>query len=164
MRALLSHNSAIGGKKRKRNEGTNGQCNSKVRKIRKTEESKDQQEDTSTNQDENKNRIEPIDDENGKKIAGNGDKFDEKISKNSHLIVDKGAILYKVCWFGKTFGDIIRTYRFFVKMSFPVCTVGFDGYEKSSTKDHEHARRMQKQQPSAEFIVKEEVTVHQTRE
>ena len=46
--------SEITGKKRKRNEGTNGQCNSKVRKIRKTEESKDQQEDTSSNQDEKK--------------------------------------------------------------------------------------------------------------
>ena len=35
-----------------------------VRKIRKREESKDQEEDTSTNWDENKNRIEPIDVEN----------------------------------------------------------------------------------------------------
>ena len=54
MHALLNYNSEITGKKRKRNEGTNGQCNSKVRKIRKTGESKDQQEDTSSNQDEKK--------------------------------------------------------------------------------------------------------------
>ena len=42
-------------------------------------------------------------------------------------------------------------------------TVGFDGYEKRSTKDHEHAGSMQKQQPSAEVIVKQEMTVHHTR-
>ena len=31
---------------------------------------------------------------------------------------------------------IIRAYRFYVKMSFAVFTVGFDEYEKSFTKDH----------------------------
>ena len=31
-------------------------------------------------------------------------------------------------------------------------------YEKRLTKDLEHVRRMQKQQPSADVIVKEEVT------
>ena len=36
MHVLLNYNSEITGKKRKRNEGTNGQCNLKVRKIRKT--------------------------------------------------------------------------------------------------------------------------------
>ena len=48
-------------------------------------------------------------------------------------------------------------------MSFAVCTVAFNGHGESSTKDHEHARRMQKQQPSPGVIVKEEVTVHNTR-
>ena len=48
-------------------------------------------------------------------------------------------------------------------MSFAVCTVRFNGHEKISTKDHEHAIRMQKQQPSVDAIVKEEVTVHHTR-
>ena len=51
-----------------------------------------------------------------------------------------------------------------MKTSFAVCTVGLDRCEKSSTKDHELARRIQKQQPSADVIVKEEVTVHHTRE
>ena len=55
--ALLNYKSEITGKKRKRNEGTNGHCDAKVRKIRKAEASKDQQEDTSSNQDEKK-RIE----------------------------------------------------------------------------------------------------------
>ena len=54
--------------------------------------------------------------------------------------------------------------RFYVKMNFAVCTVGFDGYEKSFTKDHEHGRRIQKQQSRAYVIVKEEVTAHYTRE
>ena len=54
MHALLNYKSEITGIKRKRNECTNGQYNLKVRKIRKTEESKDQQEDNSLNQDEKK--------------------------------------------------------------------------------------------------------------
>ena len=51
MHALLNYNSEITGNKRKRNECMNGQSNLKVRK---TEESEDQQEDNSLNQDENK--------------------------------------------------------------------------------------------------------------
>ena len=51
MHALLNYNSEITGNKRKRNECMNGQCNLKVRK---TEESEDQQEDNSLNQDEKK--------------------------------------------------------------------------------------------------------------
>ena len=42
--------------------------------------------------------------------------------------------------------------------------VGFDWYEKCSTKDVERTRRVQKQQRIADVIVKEEVTVHHTRE
>ena len=119
MHALLNYNSEITGIKRKRNERTNGQYNLKVRKIRKTEESKDQQEDNSLNQDEKKDWDEPIDEENDNEIAGST--VDEEISNN---------------WFGRTFGDIIRAYRFYVEMSFAVFTVGFDEYEKSFTKDH----------------------------
>ena len=111
MHVLLNFNSEITGKKRKRNEGMNGQCNSKVRKIRKIEESKDQQEDSSSNRDENKDPDEPIDHKNEKEIAGNGDKVDEEISKNYHHIVDGSAILIKVFLFGKTFSDT----RFFNK-------------------------------------------------
>ena len=134
-------------------------------KENKKNKRKSQQEDISTNRDQNKDLDESIiDDENYKEIAGNGDKFDEEISKNPHLIDHGGALLHKVFWFGKTFGNIIRAYWFFVKMGFVVCTVGFDGYGKSSTKDHEHARRMQKQQSSSDVNVKEEVTVHHTRE
>ena len=58
MHTVLSYNSEITKKKAKRNEGTNGQYNSKVRKIRKIEESKDQQEHTSTNRDEKKEQDE----------------------------------------------------------------------------------------------------------
>ena len=105
------------GKKRKRNEGTSCQCNWKVRKIRKTDASKDQQD-----------RDEPINEENDKEIAGNGDKVDEEISKNSQLIFKGSALLHKVFWFGKTFGDTIRAYRFCVKTSFAVCTFGFNEY------------------------------------
>ena len=103
MHALLNYNSEITGKKRKRNEDKNGQCNSKLRKIRKTEEIKDQQEDTLTNQDGSKIRDELNDNENDKEVAGN---------------VDGGALLHKVFWFGKTFGDIIRALQFYVKTNF----------------------------------------------
>ena len=110
------------------------QWNSKVKKIRKTEEIKEQQEDNSSNQDEKKDRDEPIDQENDKEIAGNGDKDDEEISKNSQLIVHGGALLHKDFWFGKTFGDIIRAYQFYAETSFAVCIVGFD--KKKFDKDH----------------------------
>ena len=66
------------------------------------------------------------------------------ISKNSQLFVDGSVLLHKVFWFGKTFGDIIKTYQLYAKTNFVVCTVGFNEYEKSSTKDHEHARRILK--------------------
>lgn len=93
---------------REENEDTNCLCNSKVRKIRKAEGSKDQQEDTLTNLDENNDQDEPIDHENDKNVAGNGEKVDKEISESSHLIVDKGALLHKVFWFKKTFGDTIN--------------------------------------------------------
>ena len=85
MHALLNYNSEITGNKRKRNECMNGQSNLKVRK---TEESEDQQEDNSLNQDENKDWDEPIDEENDNEIAGST--VDEEISNN---------------WFGRAFGD-----------------------------------------------------------
>ena len=67
-------------------------------------------EDTSSNQDEEKDRDELVDEENDKELAGNGDKVGEEISKNSHLIVDGRALLHKVFWSGKTFGDIVRVF------------------------------------------------------
>ena len=73
-------------------------------------------------------------------------------------------ILYNVFWFGKIFGNIIRAYRIYVKTSFAVFTMAYDGYVKRSKKDHEYTRRMPKQQPSAEVNVKKELTVHHTRE
>ena len=91
--------------------------------------------DTSSNQDEEKDRDEPVDEENDKELAGNGDKVDEEISKNSHLIVNGRALLHKVFQFGKTFGDIVSSFWFYLKTSFAVCTVGFDEYENNSTKD-----------------------------
>ena len=92
-------------------------------------------ENTSSNQDEEKDRDEPVDAENDKELAGNGDKVGEEISKNSHLIVNGRALLHKVFWFGKTFGDIVRAFWFYLKTSFAVCAVGFDDYENNSTKD-----------------------------
>ena len=137
MHALLNYNSETTEKKKKRNEGTNDQCHSKVRKIRESEVSEGQQEDTSSNQDEEKDRDEPIDEENDEELAGNGDdKVDEEISKDHHLIVNGSALLHKFFWFGKTFGDIVRAYWFYVKTSFAVCAVSFDEYENNSTKDH----------------------------
>lgn len=136
MYALLNYNSEITGKKRKRNKGTNFQCNSKVRKIRKIEESKYKQEDTSLNQDESKDWDEPIDEGNDKKIAGNGDNVDQEISKNSHFTVGGSAFYTMFSGLGKPFGDMIRPYRLYVKASFVVCTVGFDEYKKCSSKDH----------------------------
>ena len=56
LHALLNYNSYITGKKRKRNKCANGQGNLKVRKIRWTEESTEQPEDTSTNRDGDKDR------------------------------------------------------------------------------------------------------------
>ena len=133
-----------------------------VRKIRKREESKDQEEDTSTNWDENKNRIEPTDVENEKEIAGNGDKLMKRSQRNMTWL--SAEVQFYSFWFGKAFGDTIRAYRFYLKTSFAVCRVGFDWYEKCSTKDVERTRRVQKQQRIANVIVKEEVTVHHTRE
>ena len=42
--------------------------------------------------DENKNQVEHIDVKKNKEIAEKGDKVDEKISRNSHLIFDRDAI------------------------------------------------------------------------
>ena len=101
MYALLNYNSEITGKRRKRNEGTNCQCDSKVRKIGKIEESKYKQEDTSLNQDEIKDWDETIDEGNDKEIAGNGDNVDQEISKNSHFTVDGSAFYTKFSRLGR---------------------------------------------------------------
>ena len=74
---------------------TNAQRNSKRKKHIKVEESKNGQEHTSMNRDENKNRVEDIHVEKDKEIAKKGDKVDEKISRNYHLIFDRDAILHK---------------------------------------------------------------------
>ena len=58
------------------------------------------------NRDENKNRVEDIHVEKDKEIAEKGDKVDEKISRNSHLIFDRDAILWRFLWIGKNLGDI----------------------------------------------------------
>ena len=71
---------------------TNAQRNSNGRKYRKIGESTNGQEDTSINRDENKNQVEHIDVKKNKEIAEKGDKVDEKISRNSHLIFDRDAI------------------------------------------------------------------------
>ena len=59
------------------------------------------------NRDENKNQIEHIDVKKNKEISEKGHKVDEKISRNSHLIFNRDAILHKFFWIGKTLNDII---------------------------------------------------------
>ena len=86
---------------------TNAQINSKRKKHIKVEESKNGQEDTSMNRDENTNRVEDIHVEKDKELAEKEDKVDEKISRNSHLIFDRDAILHKFLSIGKTLEDII---------------------------------------------------------
>ena len=67
-----------------------------------------------------------------KKIAAKGEKVDEKIQKNSHLIFDRDETLQNDFWIGKTFVD--KNVKFDVKVNFAACTVVFDGYERSSKK------------------------------
>ena len=59
------------------------------------------------NRDENKNQIEHIDVKKNKEISEKGHKVDEKISRKSHLIFNRDAILRKFFWIGKTLADII---------------------------------------------------------
>ena len=86
---------------------TNAQRNSKKRKYRKIGESMNRQEHTSINRDGNKNQGEHIHVKKNKEIAEKGHKVDEKISRDSHLIFDRDAILHKLFWIGKTLADII---------------------------------------------------------
>ena len=67
------------------------------------------QEHTSINRDGNKNQGEHIHVKKNKEIAEKGLKVDEKISRNSHLIFDRDAILNNLFWIGKTFADIITS-------------------------------------------------------
>ena len=114
-----------------------GQCNAKVRKIRKAEASKDQLEDTSSNQDEKKDRDESIDEGNDKEIAGNGDKWMKKSQRILTLLSTEVHFCTKFSRLGRPLVLwLIRAYWFYVETSFAVCTVGFYEYEKSSTKDH----------------------------
>ena len=83
------------------------QRNSKRRKYKKIGESTNGQEDNSINRDKNKNQVEHIYVKKKKEIAEKGHKVDKKISRNSHLVFNRDAILHKLFWIGKTFADII---------------------------------------------------------
>ena len=85
-------------------------------------------------------------------------------SNNAAFIVDGGYLLHRVFWDGETFRDIIKQYEKYLKVSYGVCTVVFDGYGKMSIKDHDHLRRLNSQQASADVLVFEEGTVHYSRE
>ena len=83
------------------------QRNSKRRKYKKIGESTNGQEDNSINRDKNKNQVEHIHVKKKKEIAEKGHKVDKKISRNSHLVFNRDAILHKLFWIGKTLADII---------------------------------------------------------
>ena len=87
---------------------TNTEINSKRRKHRKIGESTNGHKHTSTNRDENKSRVKDTNEEKDKEIAAKGEKVDEKIQKNSHLIFDRDETLQNDFWIGKTFVDITR--------------------------------------------------------
>ena len=69
------------------------QRNSKRRKYKKIGESTNGQEDNSINRDKNKNQVEHIHVKKKKEIAEKGHKVDKKISRNSHLVFNRDAIL-----------------------------------------------------------------------
>lgn len=89
-------------KREKLIEAANSQSNSERKKQRKTEESSNGVEGTSTNQNKNKDRNDISDTNEGikekkeKEIAGNDGQVDKEISKNSRQVIDGGAPLQTV--------------------------------------------------------------------
>ena len=154
-------------KREKLIEAANSQSNSERKKQRKTEESSNGVEGTSTNQNKNKDRNDISDTNEGikekkeKEIAGNDGQVDKEISKNSRQVIDGGAPLQTVFWNGKTIVDKITAYLFYMKVNLTACTIAFDGNENFFTKYHAHAR-MEIKQLSADVIVKKGI-VHHTK-
>ncbi|MES9882369.1 MAG: hypothetical protein ABW185_15970 [Sedimenticola sp.] len=57
-------------------------------------------------------------------------------------VVDGGWLLHCVRWNrNTTYAQIIEQYSSFIRNRFGMCCIVFDGYNKPSTKDHEHQRR-----------------------
>ena len=66
---------------------------------------------------------------------------DVEASNNSSYVLDGGALLHRVLWKGKTFGEVTEQYRVYVSNRYGKCTVVFDVYQEKTIKDHEHKRR-----------------------
>ena len=88
---------------------------------------------------------------------------DIEVSRNSHFVIDGGALLHKVTWSGSTFEKVLEQYHSYVKSKYGTCTIVFDGYNKRSTKDHKHIRA-QNCQTCADLKVTKDTMVRHTRE
>ena len=79
----------------------------------------------------------------GRMLKETSTKLDLDMSRKMH-VVDGGWLLHQVNWnSGATIKTIVDTYVRYVQAKFKDSTVVFDGYgDESSTKDHEHMRRM----------------------
>ena len=80
-------------------------------------------------------------------------KLNKKIKTLLLLINVKDVHNQTIFWNKKTFEDIIRTHKCYVKVNSVACTIAFDGYEKNSKKD------LEIEKPSPDVIVKQEVAV-----
>ena len=95
------------------------------------------------------------------KTDGEGTERERDITfSNADFIVHGGYLLHRVFWDGETFRDIIKQFEKYLKVCYRVCNVVSDGYGKMAIKDHEHLRRLNSQQASADVLVFEEGTVH----
>lgn len=101
----------------------------------------------------------------GKMLKETATKLDVDINSKMH-VVDGGWLLHQVKWSsGATIKTIVDTYVRYVDNKFKDATVVFDGYgEESSTKDHEHMRRMAGKKVSPDMRVTPELTISCDRE
>lgn len=152
--------------KRKRVKETNGDTKGSKRRKSKVESVVEQSNDLSQEENQNKGMRQETKGKDAVTTDGEGTERerDRITSNNASFIVDGGYLLHRVFWNGETFRDIAKQYEKYLKVNYGVCTVVFDGYGKMSIKDHEHSRRLNGQQPSADVLVFEEGTVHHSRE
>ncbi len=101
----------------------------------------------------------------GKMLKEGASKLDLNIDNKIH-VVDGGWLLHQVKWCsGATIKTIVDTYVRYIQNKFKDATVVFDGYgEESSTKDHEHMRRMVGKKVSQDLRVTPELTISCDRE
>uniref|UniRef100_UPI00358F1FFC uncharacterized protein n=1 Tax=Myxine glutinosa TaxID=7769 RepID=UPI00358F1FFC len=101
----------------------------------------------------------------GKMLKETATILDVDINSKMH-VVDGGWLLHQVKWSsGATIKTIVDTNVRYVDNKFKDATVVFDGYgEESSTKDHEHMRRMAGKKVSPDMRVTPELTISCDRE